>query len=175
MANCPHDVFIRRLAKELGVSLETAREIYEAMTVVAVELLDEYDTVKPLTLVTLERKEVESKEYRNPQTGEICISKPKSKIKASVSRHYSEYDNAYELVDKRKIKQEKREERERIRQAQLEQERKEKEKEKREKKKLQQKERERQRMIERIAEIEKELELEEERQYKKDLRKRLKG
>ena len=31
MANCPHDVFIRRLAKELGVSLENAREVYEAM------------------------------------------------------------------------------------------------------------------------------------------------
>ena len=102
MANCPHDVFIRRLAKELGVSLENAREVYEAMTSVAVELLDEYDTVKPLTFVTVERKEVESKEYRNPQTGEVCVSRAKSKIKASVSRHYSEYDNAYELVDKRK-------------------------------------------------------------------------
>ena len=108
MANCPHDVFIRRLAKELGVSLEIAREIYDGMTAVAVELLDEYDTVKPLGFVTVERKEVESKEYRNPQTGEICVSRPKSKIKASISRHYSEYDNAYELVDKHKLKQEKK-------------------------------------------------------------------
>ena len=146
MANCPHDVFIRRLAKELGVSLENAREVYEAMTSVAVELLDEYDTVKPLTFVTVERKEVESKEYRNPQTGEVCVSRPKSKIKASISRHYSEYDNAYELVDKHKLKQERKEKREKARQEHLKQERKEKEKEKREQKKLQQKERERQRM-----------------------------
>lgn len=174
MANCPHDVFIRRLAKELGVSLEIAREIYDGMTAVAVELLDEYDTVKPLGFVTVERKEVESKEYRNPQTGEICISRPKSKIKASVSRHYSEYDNAYELVDNYRLKQERKEKREKARQEHLKQERKEKEQEKREKKKLQQKERERQRMAERLAEIEKELELEEERQYEKDLRKRLK-
>ena len=109
MANCPHDVFIRRLAKELGVSLEIAREIYDGMTAVAVELLDEYDTVKLLGFVTVERKEVESKEYRNPQTGEICVSRAKSKIKASISRHYSEYDNAYELVDKHKLKQERKE------------------------------------------------------------------
>ena len=92
MANCPHDVFIRRLAKELGVSLENAREVYEAMTVVAVELLDEYDTVKPLTFVTVERKEVESKEYRNPQTGEnitiparnVVTVKVGSKLKEAV-------------------------------------------------------------------------------------------
>ena len=139
MANCPHDVFIRRLAKELGVSLETAREIYDGMTAVAVELLDEYDTVKPLAFVTVERKEVESKEYRNPQTGEVCVSRAKSKIKASVSRHYSEYDNAYELVDKRKEKQERREHRKQIRKAQLEQERKEKEQDKLRKRKYREK------------------------------------
>ena len=180
--SCPVDVFIRKLARELDVTLETARHIYETMTVVTVELLDEYDSVKPIPFVDVERQLTEEKKRYNPHTGEIDVVLPKDKIKASVSRHYKEYDKVHEFVDRRNGKLERQE----IRNTQLEQEREERRREieeyKRKTRKAKRrrtryramKDRQRQRAIERLIEEEMRIELEEKRQYEKDLRKRLK-
>ena len=181
--SCPVDVFIRKLAQELDTTLEIARHIYDTMTVVTVELLDEYSSVKPINFVDVERELTKEKTRYNPQTGEIDIVKPKDKIKASVSRHYKEYDKVHEFVDKREEKLEKQ----KIREAQIAEEREEKRRELEEYKRKQrknkrrrtryrkQKERQRQRAIERLIEEEMMIEAEEKRQYEKDLRKRLKG
>lgn len=177
--SCPIDVFIRKLAKELDVTLEIARYIYETMTVVTVELLDEYDSVKPISFVDVERKLTEEKKRYNPHTGEIDVVQPKDKVKASVSRHYKEYDKVHEFVDRREIKLEKQkiretqlaEEREEKRKERAEYKRKQKRKAKRRTKYRQQKERQRQRIIEESIRME----LEEKRQYEKDLRKKMRG
>ena len=185
MANnpCPIDVFIRKLAKELDTTLEVARHIYDTMTVVTVELLDEYDSVKPINFVDVERELTKEKNRYNPQTGEIDVVQPKDKVKASVSRHYKEYSKVQEFVDRREVKLEKQE----IRRAQLEEEREERRKELEEYKRKQKrntrrrtryrkmKDRQRKRAIERLIEDEMMFEAEEKRRYAKDLRKRLKG
>lgn len=181
--SCPVDVFIRKLAQELDTTLEIARHIYETMTTVTVELLEEYDSVKPITFVDVERQQTEEKKRYNPITGEVDVVQPKDKVKASVSRHYKEYDKVHEFVDRRTIRMEKQ----KIRETQLAEEREEKRKELEEHKRKmrrnarrrtkykQQKERQRQRAIERLIEDEMRIEAEEKRQYEKDLRKRLKG
>lgn len=177
--SCPMDVFIRKLAKELDVTLETARHIYDTMTVVTVELLDEYDSVKPINFVDVERELTKEKTRYNPHTGEIDVVQPKDKIKASISRHYKEYDKVHEFVDRHEDKLE----RQKIREVQLEEERKELEELKRKQRRNQRrrthyrkmKERQRRRATERLIEEEMMIEQEEKRQYEKDLRKRLKG
>ena len=185
MANnpCPIDVFIRKLAKELDVSLDVARHIYDTMTVVSVELLEEYDSVKPISFVHVDREMTSEKRRYNPTTGETTILVPKDRIKAYVTRSYKDYDRVHEFIDEREEKLE----RQRIRETQLAEEREEKRKEIEEYKRKQRKnqrrrthyrkmkERQRQRAIERLIEEEMMIEQEEKRQYEKDLRKRLKG
>lgn len=180
---CPIDVFIRKLAKELDTTLEIARHIYETMTVVTVELLDEYDSVKPVPFVEVERQQTEEKKRYNPHTGEIDVVEPKDKVKASVSRHYKEYDTIHEFVDRREEKLEKQ----KVRENQIAQEREEYRREMEEYKRQQRrirkrktrymkaKERSRQRAIERLIQEEMAIEKEEKRQYEKDLKRRLRG
>lgn len=177
------DTFIRKLATELDTTLEKARYIYETMTVVTAELLEEYDTVKPLTFVEVERQQTEEKNRYNPNTGEIEVVEPKDKVKTTVPRNYKEYDSVHKIVDKR----EERLERQNIRNAQLEQEREERRKEVEEYKRKQRrnkrrrtrakvaKDRRRQAAIERLIEEEMRIAKEEKRQYEKDLRRRLRG
>lgn len=184
MANnpCPQDVFIRKLAEELDVTLEVARHIYETMSVVSVKLLEEYDSIKPISFVHVDREMTSEKRRYNPATGETTILAPKDRIKAYVTRSHKDYEKVHELVDKRNEKLERQE----IRNAQLEQEREEERKIREEHKRKQQKakhrrsryrkmkDRQRQRAIERLIKEEMQIELEEKRQYEKDLRKRLK-
>ncbi len=179
---CPIDVFIRKLAQELDVSLEVARHIYETFTVTSIELLEEYDSVKPVVFVHVDRAMTNSVKKYNPNTQEVEMTEPKDRIKAYVTRSYKDYDKTHELVDRRNEKLERQE----IRKAQIEQENEERRKEieeyKRKTRKAKRrrtryrkmKDRQRQRAIERLIEEEMRIELEEKRQYEKDLRRRLK-
>lgn len=181
--SCPMDVFIRKLAKELGVTLEIAKHIYDTMTVITVELLDEYDMVKPIPFVDVERQQTEEKKRYNPHTQEIDVVQPKDKIKASVPRYYKEYDKVHEFVDRRELRLEKQ----KIREAQLAEEREEKRKAMEEHKRRmrrnkrrrtrykQQKERKRQKIINELIETEIVSEHEERRKYDRDLKRRLRG
>ena len=180
---CPIDVFIRELAAELNTTLEIARHIYDTMTVVTVKVLEDYDSVKPIGFVEVERKQTEEKTRYNPQTGEVDVVEPKDKVKASVSRHYREYDTIHEFVDRREEKLEKQkarenqiaQEREEYRREIEEHKRKQRRARKRKTRYMKAKERSRQRAIERLIQKEMEIEKEEKRQYEKDLKRRLRG
>lgn len=116
---CPMDVFIKELAAELDTTLEIARHIYDTMTVVTVRVLEDYDSVKPIAFVDVERQQTEEKSRYNPQTGEVDVVEPKDKLKASVPRHFKEYDKTQVFVERREEKIEKQ----KIRENQIQQER----------------------------------------------------
>ena len=179
---CPQEVLIKQLAEELDITVELAKHIYETFTVTCIELLDEYDCVKVLPFVFLERKMTTPKKMYNVNTGELCMTESKEQLKARVTPTYKDVDSTNVYVERRNERLEKQA----IYEAQVQQEREERQKLMEEEKRRQrrnarkrsrykkQKERARKRAIERMIEDEIRFEAHEREQYKKDLQKRLK-
>lgn len=180
---CPQEEFIRQFAKMLDVTQDVASHIYETFTVTCIKLLREYDGIKVLPFVYLERKMTKSKNMYNVNTGETGMSVPREKLTARVTKTYDNMERAEQYIERYEERLRKQE----IYMAQVEQEREEKRKEIEEYKRKQrknakrrsryhrQKDRMRQRAIERMIEDEARFELHEKEQFKKDLYRRLKG
>lgn len=180
---CPQEVLIKQLAEELDVTYDVAKHIYETFTVTCIELLEEYDCVKVLPFVFLERRMTTPKKMYNVNTGEMCVTESKEQLKARVTPTYKDMANTDIYIERR----DERLRRQALYEAQVQQEHEERQKLMEEQKRRQrrnkrrrtryhkQKERQRQRAIERLIEDEARFEAHEREQYKKDLKKRLKG
>lgn len=180
---CPQDILIKQLAQDLDVTMEVAKHIYDVYTITCVQLLEEYDCVKVLPFVYLERKMTTPKKMYNVNTGEMCITESKDQLKARVTAGCKDYGN----TDKYLERHEQRLEKQALYEAQVQQEREERQKQMEEEKRRQrrnarkrtryrkQKERQRKRAIERMLEDEARFELHEREQYKRDLQRRLRG
>lgn len=180
---CPQDILIRQLAVELDVSMDVAKLIYNVYTITCIQLLEEYDCVKVLPFVYLERTMTKPKNMYNVNTGEMCTTKPKDQLKARVTAGCKEYSDTSKYIERHEERLEKqalyeaqvqqeREERQQIMEAEKRRQRRNARKRSRYKK---QKDRARKRAIERMLEDEIRFEAHEREQYKKDLKKRLKG
>lgn len=180
---CPQDVLIKQLAERLNVTLDVANHIHETFTVVCIQLLEKYDCVKVFPFVYLERKMTKPKNMYNVATGEVGMSVARERLSARVTPTYKDVDKAFEYVERYEEKLHRHE----IYMAQVEQEREEKRKEMEEYKRKQRKAQRRktryqkakyklrQRAIERMIEDEARFELHEREQFRKDLKRRLKG
>ena len=81
---CPLDKLIGTLAKELGVTKDVARYIYDTMGAVVIELLEEYDTIKVLPMMKHERYDTKPRRIKNLQNGQIKESVQREKIYGNV-------------------------------------------------------------------------------------------
>lgn len=97
---CPLDELIKALAKELGVTKDVARYIYDTLGAVVIELLEEYDSIKALPMMKIERYETLPRKMKNLQTGEIECSVPREKLYGNVLEAYDSMDKAHVFVER---------------------------------------------------------------------------
>lgn len=97
---CPLDKLIGTLAKELGVTKDVARYIYDTMGAVVIELLEEYDTIKALPMMKIERYDTKPRRIKNLQTGEIEDSVPREKLYGNVLEAYDSMEKAHVFVER---------------------------------------------------------------------------
>ena len=97
---CPLDELIKALAKELGVTKDVARYIYDTMGAVIIELLEEYDSIKVLPMMKIERYNTLPRRMKNLQTGEIECSVPREKLYGNVLENYDSMEKAQVVVEK---------------------------------------------------------------------------
>lgn len=180
---CPQDILIRQLAVELDVSMDVAKLIYNVYTITCIQLLEEYDCVKVLPFVYLERKMTTPKVMYNVNTGEMCTTKPKDQLKARVTAGCKEYSDTSKYIERHEERLEKRA----LYEAQVQQEQEEAKRLREEQKRRQRKNKRRRtayrrkrdrikkRAMEMLAEDEARLKEQERRKYSRDLNKRLKG
>ena len=180
---CPQDILVKQLAQMLNVTQDVASYIYETFTVVCINLLKDYNVVKVLPFVYLERKTTKPKNMYNVNTGEYVTTVPKEKLSARVTNAYTNIEKTEQYVQR----YEERLLRQQLYKQQLEQEREEQRKEYEEYKQKQrrnarrrskyrkQKVKLRQQAIERMIEDEARFALDEKEKYKRDLQRRIKG
>ena len=180
---CPQDVLVRELANKLDVTMDVAKYIYDVYTVACVELLQDYDCVKVLPFVFLERKMSTPKKMYNVQTGEICMTEPKDTLKARVTAGCKEYEDTSKYIERHEERMEKRalyeaqveQEREEAKRLREEEKRRQRKKNARKTKAKRKREKIKRRAMEMLAEDEMRLHQEEQRRYHRDLERRRKG
>ena len=79
--------FIERLASRLDIPYKTADLIYDTYGVIVLELLEEYDRVKALDFLYVEKRMTTKKKMINVQTGEEIETTPKLKLHSTISRN----------------------------------------------------------------------------------------
>ena len=145
--------FIERLASRLDIPYKTADLIYDTYGVIVLELLEEYDRVKALDFLYVEKRMTTKKKMINVQTGEEIETTPKLKLHSTISRNCKDWQEA-----------------------QLEPERKQRERErKKQQRKAKRSKRKEQEAIRRLIKYEEMFQAEEAKKYQKELDRRRKG
>ena len=115
--------FIERLASRLDIPYKTADLIYDTYGVIVLELLEEYDRVKALDFLYVEKRMTTKKKMINVQTGEEIETTPKLKLHSTISRNCKDWQDAQVIVEKYREEEEQR----RLHELQIEKEREERE------------------------------------------------
>lgn len=175
--------FIECLASRLDIPYKTADLIYDTYGVIVLELLEEYDRVKALDFLYVEKRMTTKKKMINVQTGEEIETTPKLKLHSTISRNSKDWEDAQAIVEKYREEEENRRlyelqvEKEREeREAQIELERKLREKErKKQQRKNRKAKRKEQEAIRRLIKYEEMFHAEESKKYQRELDRRKKG
>ena len=175
--------FIERLASRLDIPYKTADLIYDTYGVIVLELLEEYDRVKALDFLYVEKRMTTKKKMINVQTGEEIETTPKLKLHSTISRNCKDWQDAQLIVEKYREEEEQRrlhelqiEQEQKEREAQLELERKQRERErKKQQRKAKRAKRKEQEAIRRLIKYEEMFQAEEAKKYQKELDRRRKG
>ena len=175
--------FIERLASRLDIPYKTADLIYDTYGVIVLELLEEYDRVKALDFLYVEKRMTTKKKMINVQRGEEIETTPKLKLHSTISRNCKDWQDAQVIVEKYREEEEQRrlhelqiEQEQKEREAQLELERKQRERErKKQQRKAKRSKRKEQEAIRRLIKYEEMFQAEEAKKYQKELDRRRKG
>lgn len=176
--------FIERLASRLDIPYKTASLIYDTYGVIVLEMLEEeYDRVKVMDFLFVEKRLSPQKKMIDVQTGEEIETKPKAKLYCSISRRSKDWDDAWRHVEEYREEEERRrlyelqvEKEYEEKQAQIELERKQREKErKNQKRKANKQKRKEREALRRLIKYEEMFHANETKKYQQELNKRKRG